>query len=356
MFKISHEVPICLLEESRDFNDYDYALVHLFADNHKYYNFYKESINKGRRVILDNSAYELGHPFEIEVYKKYILALEPTEYILPDYRDDSKKNYEAIRSWRCPFEGAALLRGGSITKIGVVHGESYQDFIDNYRLISPYVNKIAISFESFFSDFAESLKISLAEARVRIIYKMCADGIIDTHKPHHILGALSPTEYQYYIKFSWIETVDTSNPILHGILGQRYVGLAGLEKKSKEKLESYINCILSKTQLEDIRYNIKWFRDQFKRTRDQLYTINTNGIDKVESEEYDEVKADHYRCFPIETIELMRRIWGNEMTSTWCEMTAFKYRMRLGHKPTASVEKDIKKEKWYLDKAKELGS
>ena len=66
---------------------------------------------------------------------------------------------------------------------------------------------------------------------------------------------------------------------------------------------------------------------------------------------YDEVKADHYRKFPIETIELMRRDWGNESTAKWCEMTAFKYRMRLGHKPTADIQSDIKKEEWYLKKA-----
>ncbi len=27
--KISHEVPFCLLEKSREFNDYDYCLPHL---------------------------------------------------------------------------------------------------------------------------------------------------------------------------------------------------------------------------------------------------------------------------------------------------------------------------------------
>ena len=34
---ISHEVPLSLLEMSRWFNDYDYALVHLFEDYPHYY-------------------------------------------------------------------------------------------------------------------------------------------------------------------------------------------------------------------------------------------------------------------------------------------------------------------------------
>ena len=35
-------------------------------------------------------------------------------------------------------------------------------------------------------------------------------------------------------------------------------------------------------------------------------------------------------------------------------MTAFKYRMRMGTKLGNTIEQDLKKEKWYLDKKKEL--
>ena len=37
-----------------------------------------------------------------------------------------------------------------------------------------------------------------------------------------------------------------------------------------------------------------------------------------------------------------------------CEMTALKYRMRLGLKPENPIEQDLEKEKWYLNKANEL--
>lgn len=61
----------------------------------------------------------------------------------------------------------------------------------------------------------------------------------------------------------------------------------------------------------------------------------------------------HYNKYDIEVIEMMKRIWGPEAVKLWCEMTAFKYRMRLGEKPENSVEQDLKKENWYLTKAKE---
>ena len=35
-------------------------------------------------------------------------------------------------------------------------------------------------------------------------------------------------------------------------------------------------------------------------------------------------------------------------------MTALKYRMRMGTKPDNSIEQDLAKERWYLNKAQEL--
>ena len=62
----------------------------------------------------------------------------------------------------------------------------------------------------------------------------------------------------------------------------------------------------------------------------------------------------HYNTYGVEVIEMMQRIWGAERTADWCEMTAFKYRMRMGTKPDNDIEQDIAKEHWYLAKAKEL--
>lgn len=64
----------------------------------------------------------------------------------------------------------------------------------------------------------------------------------------------------------------------------------------------------------------------------------------------------HYNNYDVEVIEMMKRIWGIESTIMWCEMTAFKYRMRMGTKPGNTIEQDLKKEKWYLDKKKELSN
>lgn len=66
----------------------------------------------------------------------------------------------------------------------------------------------------------------------------------------------------------------------------------------------------------------------------------------------DAINPDHYKKYPIEVIDMMVAIFGVQAAINYCTMTAFKYRMRLGHKDDISQE--LKKEKWYLDKAQEL--
>lgn len=74
-----------------------------------------------------------------------------------------------------------------------------------------------------------------------------------------------------------------------------------------------------------------------------------------ENEDYDFVNhPPHYRQFSIEVIEMMNRIWGSEHTAIYCEMNAFKYKLRAGDKPGSSAVQDYNKAAWYLNEAKEL--
>lgn len=60
----------------------------------------------------------------------------------------------------------------------------------------------------------------------------------------------------------------------------------------------------------------------------------------------------HYNGYDVECIEMMRRIWGDEEVRIFCKLNALKYRMRMGHKD--DINQDFAKEKWYVDKMKEL--
>lgn len=70
--------------------------------------------------------------------------------------------------------------------------------------------------------------------------------------------------------------------------------------------------------------------------------------------EVDHIKPKHYQNNSKEVFEMMIDIWGREDFIKHCEMTAFKYRMRVGLKPDQPIERDLEKAKWYENKAKEL--
>lgn len=72
-------------------------------------------------------------------------------------------------------------------------------------------------------------------------------------------------------------------------------------------------------------------------------------------EDYEMVNhPKHYNSYDVEVVDMMRRIWGSEKTAIWCELNAFKYRMRMGLKPGSSLVEDLAKEQWYLNKANEI--
>ena len=55
-----------------------------------------------------------------------------------------------------------------------------------------------------------------------------------------------------------------------------------------------------------------------------------------------------------ECIDEMIDIYGLKDVAKWCEITAYKYKYRAGHK--GSVVEDMSKASWYIDKARELKS
>lgn len=62
---------------------------------------------------------------------------------------------------------------------------------------------------------------------------------------------------------------------------------------------------------------------------------------------------EHYRALGIETIDMMERIWGTDAVVLFCQMNAFKYRMRAGHKET-DPQKDIDKALWYERRVRKM--
>lgn len=258
--KVSHEVPLSLLDESRNFNDYDYALVHLFPEQSAYFNFFTKSMRiYGRKVILDNSIFELGTAYDHAEFVEWIYKLEPTEYIIPDALE------QANTTVRNAVEFTREYRDLPGDSIGVVQGKTYDEIVWCYKSLDKVVNvdKIAISFDySFYQNLIpnENKYISFMLGRIALINMLLRDGIINHKKPHHLLGCGLPQEFTYYKGMDFIETVDTSNPVVHAIKGIRYNDWGLLDKES-QKLVDLFNTDEKTIDRETLYYNLAKFKE-----------------------------------------------------------------------------------------------
>ena len=141
MIKISHESPLSMLEISRTYNDYDYALVHLFETHPEYYRFFEDSLNNGRKVLLDNSIFELGQAFDTVKYVEWINKLQPTEYIIPDVLEVCDETIYSAKKW---MNSTAYHVHTYSRRIGVVQGTTYGELVKCYTALDQMgIDKIA---------------------------------------------------------------------------------------------------------------------------------------------------------------------------------------------------------------------
>lgn len=256
--KIAHESPNSFFRETQQVTDYDYALVHLFEENKEYLQHFIDALKNNRTVILDNSVFELGHSFEMKKFVEWIKFLKPTEYIVPDVLENYK---ETISNYKNFIKSFKNLPG---TAIGVVQGKTYQEIVDCYKELEELgCQKIAISFDySYYTEqFPNEEKLQAwCLGRQQLIKKLWEEGVINPNLRHHLLGVGLAREFAFYKDYPFIESIDTSNPVVAGIKGLRYDGVNGLNHKPSTKLCDLITIDLTEKQKEDILYNIEQFR------------------------------------------------------------------------------------------------
>nr|DAH87308.1 MAG TPA: Queuine tRNA-ribosyltransferase [Caudoviricetes sp.] len=258
MIKTFHEAPKSIFRTVQGLTDGDYALVNLFAEDEEYYQMFKNAVRRGREVILDNGVFELGEAWDADQFAGWVDKLQPTYYIVPDVLEKSEATIESF------FNFIKTHRGLPGKIIGVVQGENMHEFIKCYKAIEPYCDKVGISFDC--SWYREGMKTSnpweqLAGGRLKTLIQMDEAGIINHNKPHHLLGVSLPQEMQHYKLYGWrwIDSVDTSNPVVHGLKHIMYHS-DGLWNKETQKLYTLISAQVDSMQLRAIVHNIRQFR------------------------------------------------------------------------------------------------
>lgn len=264
MIKIFHEAPKSIFTAVQNYTAGDYALVHLFEEDPEYFNLFKKAVEVGREVILDNSIFELGKAFDPERFLYWINELKPTYYIVPDVLENSTETRSNVENWISKYKDRVTC---DAKIIGVVQGSTYENLVACYEYMSknPAVDKIAISFD--YSYYQKSFPHANKYAawmlgRVKFLSDLVEDGIINYDKPHHLLGVALPAEGMFYRdveEYRFLDSIDTSNPVVHGWKGIEYEGSVGPTTKDPTKLYTIINEEVQLHQWKSIRHNIESF-------------------------------------------------------------------------------------------------
>ena len=257
--KISHEVPICLLEDSLDFNDYQYCLPHLLDQDEDYKNFFYKAKQEGVYIIMDNSLHELGVAYDESRLLYWIDELKPNEFIIPDVWQDTIHSIVNARKW------SQIQLPKEVTKVAVVQAQNFLDATVCYQTYKDLgYKKIAFSYGAeYYLDHSNHPNKNLAKSlgRIQVVSRMYDMGLITPNDRVHLLGCQVPQEFSWYKDMPFIETIDTSNPIMATLDGIQY-GRNGLTKKPKSDMNH--NFYTTDIDYNLLDWNLRMFRKLLK--------------------------------------------------------------------------------------------
>ncbi len=260
--KVSHELPLGLINHAYEWNDYDYCLPHLIDQYDQYRLFFQKSRLDKRFIIMDNGLFEgVEHTTE-DLFDK-IWLVRPDVFIVPDAWNDSNTTIRNAKHWMINHN----LNLPENTKLmAVCQGKDINELITTYQiLVDLGYEYIAINHSSsaYVDRYPMNGKLfAQMYGRMEFLRKLVETGTLRKSIHHHLLGASLPQEFMAYTGWDWIKTVDTSNPILVGAEGIRYED-NGIEFKPENKLEHYFEMDLSE-RLDDIKFNVDKFKSFIK--------------------------------------------------------------------------------------------
>jgi len=256
--KISHELPLNLLEHSIDWNDYEYCLPHLLDKHSDYRQYFLDSRERDRFIIMDNGLFE-GVTHTTQDLLEKIDLIKPDIFIVPDEWNNSTITAKNAKHWlqyKMPMRTKLMvvLQGKTVSDIHLL----YKQCIDlGYTHFA--FNHSSIVYQELGG--SENSLANQSVGRVLLIQYLLSQNVIKEHHYIHLLGASTPQEFTFYRDAlpTLINSVDTSNPIICGALGIKYTEF-GLLEKPKEKIEEFMEENLD-SQLEDIIFNVKKFKE-----------------------------------------------------------------------------------------------
>lgn len=266
--KVSFETPIEMLADSTAYNDFDYALVHLFKFP-EYLRYYEEAIKSGRTVVLDNSAFELGVSFNVSEFVfwvKYLekMAKDPKNLIavVPDKLHDTAASLELAKEFCESFKTNRL----ECRKMFVIQGNDYSKRLYCAKMMEHHLERddlFAVNMTP--TDYSGSTVVTPEEKeghRYEMLSKLVQwqdDGFLKKVN-FHLLGCHCPQAMQIYKDAPFkdrLESFDTSAPVILGYEGKR---INQIHDKSNLLFDQMVTSKLTAEQISLIRKNAEYFK------------------------------------------------------------------------------------------------
>lgn len=276
MIKINSEIPLCLLDNNNELNEYDFVLFHLYKTNQKYREYFlnQRKEHPERLMIFDNSAYEFfvkGEKLEAGEFYKAIIELNPDYYILPDTLMNMAKTILDTKSFLNVY-GVSIRNDVNVKSepLAVVQGNSVAEMmhcVSEYKKLR--INAVALPFHNsfyrdmdvdedimndFFSEFGpDNVDAEYAMGRVQLM-RDWKGWLKYSFKHIHLLGSHQPYEKKYYHDF---DTMDTGYPVKCALEG---VMLGNDYKKPNTIIDDFLDKELEDGVKERIKINIMKFK------------------------------------------------------------------------------------------------
>lgn len=259
MIKISHECPKSILNYLTDKLDYVYCLPHLMEEDEEYCNYFLKCKEEGKEIYLDNSLHELGFSLNDDILLKWIEILEPSTFFVPDVWEDFNKTFKNAERWieyKNKFPKTtltAVIQSRDLDNIEILYRNYKQLGYDKvafsygnslYERLFPYPNK----------DLAKSF------GRLQVLSYLYNEEVIKENDRIHLLGLSTTFELEYLNQFPFIESLDSSNPVMLTLDGYNYHN-NGWYVKPKSNMNDCFDTPIENINLELLDYNINKFKE-----------------------------------------------------------------------------------------------
>ena len=185
MIKVSHELPLCLLNKSEEWNDYEFCLPTYWFKSDQYKQHFLNTKKEKRFIIADNGLFE-GDLFTEKQLIEFVNELQPDIFVIPDVWNDAFQSYRNAKYWQNVVSHYLPKKTKLMAVIQctdyAIGSSLYQEYIDlGIRHIA--FNHSSTAYQKFFPH--KNLSVSKMMGRIYYISQLLEKDIINPNVHRH---------------------------------------------------------------------------------------------------------------------------------------------------------------------------